>query len=154
MPEVFEDAPWVRKDSLVVAHRLRTYYTIKPGLFAKPRYVKAVDDISLSIDRGITLAVVGESGSGKTTLGRTLIRLLEPISGEIYFDGNEITHMKEDDLKRIGFRRRVSMVFQDPYSSLNPFHSIHFILEEPLMVQGVPHEEREERIYRPLRRLS
>ncbi|WP_243678622.1 ABC transporter ATP-binding protein [Vulcanisaeta distributa] len=150
MPEVFEDTPWVRKDSLVVAHRLRTYYTIKPGLFAKPRYVKAVDDISLSIDRGITLAIVGESGSGKTTLGRTLIRLLEPISGEIYFDGNDITHMKEEELKRIGFRRRVSMVFQDPYSSLNPFHSIHFILEEPLMVQGVAREEREERIYRAL----
>nr|MCG2895578.1 ATP-binding cassette domain-containing protein [Vulcanisaeta sp.] len=114
MPDTFEDAPWVKRDSLVVAHRLRTYYVIRPGLFAKPRFVKAVDDISLSIDRGETLAVIGESGSGKTTLGRTLVRLLEPLSGEIYFDKIDITHMKEEELKKVGFRRRVGMVFQDP----------------------------------------
>ncbi|MFB6469868.1 MAG: ABC transporter ATP-binding protein [Vulcanisaeta sp. AZ3] len=150
MSNVFEDTPWVKRDSLVIAHRLRTYYTIKPGLFAAPRFVKAVDDISFSIERGVTLAVVGESGSGKTTLGRTMVRLLRPISGEIYFDSNDITYAKEEELKRMGFRRRVGMVFQDPYSSLNPFHSVHFILEEPLIVQGVPAEEREEGIYKAL----
>ncbi len=134
----------------MIAHRLRTYYVIRPGLFGKPRYVKAVDDVSLSIDRGMTLAVVGESGSGKTTLGRTLIRLLRPFSGRILFDGVDVTNMDESELKKIGFRRRVSMIFQDPYSSLNPFHSVKFILEEPLIVQGFDRNEREERVYKAL----
>lgn len=145
----FSDTPWVRGDSLVVAHRLRTWYSLKRGLFSKPIYVKAVDDVSLSVSRGETLAVVGESGSGKTTLGRTLIRLLKPTGGELYFDGADISAQEESELRR-WFRRRVGVVFQDPYSSLHPYHSIQFILEEPLMIHGVPREERLERVYRAL----
>jgi peptide/nickel transport system ATP-binding protein len=143
------DTPWVHADSLVVAHRLRLWYTVKKGLFSKPIYVKAVDDVSLSVARGETLAVVGESGSGKSTLGRTLIRLLKPTGGELLFDGRDVTSAEESELRK-WFRRRVSIVFQDPYSSLHPYHSIGFILEEPLMIHGVPKQERLERVYKVL----
>ncbi|MBP1449029.1 MAG: ABC transporter ATP-binding protein, partial [Thermoproteus sp.] len=145
----FSDAPWIHGDSLVVAHRLRMWYSVKKGLFSKPIYVKAVDDVSLSVARGETLAVVGESGSGKSTLGRTLIRLLAPTGGELYFDGVDIAQQEEAELRK-WFRRRVSIVFQDPYSSLHPYHSVQFILEEPLMIHGAPREERLERVYKAL----
>jgi len=146
---MFEDTPWVRDNDLVIAHRLRAWYVIRQGLFSKPKYVKAVDDVSISIGKGRTLAIVGESGSGKSTLGRVLVRLMKPISGRVIFDGRDVSDAEESEL-RGWFRRRVSIIFQDPFSSLNPYHSVRFILEEPLIVNGVPREERIERITKAL----
>jgi peptide/nickel transport system ATP-binding protein len=147
MPD-FSDTPWINGRQLVVAHRLRMWYTIRPGLFSKPRYVKAVDDVSISIDHGETMAIVGESGSGKTTLGRVLIRLLKPTGGELIFDGKEITH--EYDRNLLWFRRRTAIVLQDPFSSLNPYHNVKFIVEEPLIINGVDSGERDEMVRKAL----
>jgi peptide/nickel transport system ATP-binding protein len=144
----FTDTPWVDGGQLVVAHRLRMWYAVRPGLFSKPRYVKAVDDVSISIGRGETLAIVGESGSGKTTLGRTLLRLLKPTGGELLFDGRDITQAKDSEL--LWFRRRTSIVLQDPFSSLNPYHNVKFIVEEPLIINGVSPRERDEMVHRAL----
>jgi peptide/nickel transport system ATP-binding protein len=96
--------------------------------------VRALDDVSLSLDAGETVAVVGESGSGKTTLGRVCLRLLKPTSGTVVFDGEDITRAKEKALKR--FRHRVQGIFQDPFSSLDPFMTVGQIVEEPLIIHG------------------
>ncbi|XYQ56008.1 ABC transporter ATP-binding protein [Pectobacterium carotovorum] len=97
--------------------------------------VLAVDDVSLTILPGETLGLVGESGCGKSTLSKTILRLLPPSHGQIVFDGQDITTLKESRLKAL--RQRVQMIFQDPYASLNPRHSIQHILETPLLVHGL-----------------
>ncbi|MER0046707.1 ABC transporter ATP-binding protein [Pectobacterium odoriferum] len=97
--------------------------------------VLAVDDVSLTILPGETLGLVGESGCGKSTLSKTILRLLPPSHGQIVFDGQDITTLKESRLKAL--RQRVQMIFQDPYASLNPRHSIQHILETPLIVHGL-----------------
>lgn len=128
---------------------LRTWFPVKTGLFKPVSYVKAVDGVSFSIHRGEALAIVGESGCGKTTLGRTTLRVLEPISGKIYFHERDITHSREEELKE--FRRKTAMIFQDPYSSLNPAFNVYRILEEPLIINGIrKKEERAELIYKAL----
>ena len=96
--------------------------------------VKAVDGVSLTIERGETLGLVGESGCGKSTVGRALLRLYEPTDGTISFDGTDITHMGERELRPL--RRRMQMIFQDPYASLNPRHSVGRMVGEPLRVHG------------------
>ena len=97
--------------------------------------IKAVDDVSLSIERGETLGLVGESGCGKSTVGRAILRLYEPTDGTIVFDGRDITHLKEAELRPI--RRRMQMIFQDPFASLNPRHSVGRIVGEPLRVHNL-----------------
>ena len=96
--------------------------------------VKAVDGVSLTIERGETLGLVGESGCGKSTVGRALLRLYEPTGGTIRFDGTDITHMGESELRPL--RMRMQMIFQDPYASLNPRHSVGRMVGEPLRVHG------------------
>lgn len=93
-------------------------------------YVKAVNDVSFSVQEGETLGIVGESGCGKSTLGRTLLKLLEPTSGEIWFEGKRISDYKTSDL--LGLRERMQYIFQDPYSSMNPKMTIRDIVSEPL----------------------
>jgi peptide/nickel transport system ATP-binding protein len=106
------------------------------GLFARERsIVKAVDDVSFTIRRGETLGLVGESGCGKTTIGRTLLRLEVATSGELRYDGADLAAAKGDALK--SFRRRIQVIFQDPYSSLNPRMTVGQILVEPMLVHGL-----------------
>jgi peptide/nickel transport system ATP-binding protein len=132
--------------SLVEVQSLRVYFPIRSGLFFDRHVgdIRAVDGISLAIERGETLGLVGESGSGKTTAGRAILRLYEPTDGRIVFDGQDITHLKENDLRRL--RRRMQMVFQDPFASLNPRHSVGRIVGEPLRVYGTGKRESATRV--------
>lgn len=113
---------------LVEVRDLCEYFPIKTGFFAK-KYLKAVDGVSFQIAPGETLGLVGESGCGKTTVGRTLLHLYKPTSGQILFEGNEIT-----DKNIYEYRRKMQMVFQDPYSSLDPRMTVEDIIGEPLDV--------------------
>ena len=107
--------------------------------------VKALDGVSLTVRRGETLGIVGESGCGKSTLARVIMRLLEPTSGTVRFDGTDITRLSQQDMRR--FRRELMMIFQDPYASLNPRKRVGFIVGEPLEVHGLGTEaERKRRV--------
>ena len=131
------------QDMLVEVKNLKDYFNINTGMFSnKP--LKAVDDVSFSIRRGETLGLVGESGCGKTTVGRTLLHLYKPTAGEIWFDGKQIVTKK--DIAE--YRRKSAMVFQDPYSSLNPRMTVADIIGEPLDVHKMysSEAERKERI--------
>jgi peptide/nickel transport system ATP-binding protein len=115
---------------------LCTWFPIKKGLFGKATdYVKAVDEVSFDVFPGETLGLVGESGCGKTTLGRSIIRLVEPTSGKLLFENNDLLALNKSELKAM--RRQVQIIFQDPYSSLNPRLSIGSALIEPLQVHGL-----------------
>lgn len=113
------------------------------GSRKKPLVVHAVTDVNLEIYEGETLALVGESGCGKSTLGRVLIRLLEPTSGELVFEGEDITHMGEAAFA--GIRRQMQIIFQDPYASLNPRMSVREIIGEPLITYGMRDKKELER---------
>ena len=113
---------------LVEVQDLQQHFPIKTGLFSKT-LLKAVDGVSFKINPGETLGLVGESGCGKTTVGRTLLRLYKPTSGKIYFDGTEVT-----DYNMHHYRKEMQMVFQDPYSSLDPRMTVEDIIGEPLDV--------------------
>ena len=133
---------------LVRIEDLRVYFQARKGLLGSIP-IKALDGVSLTLERGETLAVVGESGSGKTTLGRAVLRLLRPTGGRIFFDGEDVTNLPDSRLK--SFRRRAQGVFQDPYSSLDAFMSVSQILEEPLAIHGVGSaRERTEMVHQAL----
>jgi peptide/nickel transport system ATP-binding protein len=123
--------------SLVEVDGLKVWFPIKSGLVLDRHVgdVKAVDDVSFAIQRGETLGLVGESGCGKSTVGRTIIRLHVPTAGRIVFDGTDITSLPESRLRHT--RRGMQMVFQDPFASLNPRHSVGRIVGEPLRVHGI-----------------
>ncbi len=115
---------------------LKKYFPILGGVFRrKIGEIRAVDDITFSIRKGKTFALVGESGSGKTTTGKTVIRLYEPTSGEILFDGESIAGLKDKNMK--GIRRAMQMIFQDPTSSLNPRIRVKDIVAEPLIIHKI-----------------
>ena len=126
---------------LVEVKDLKEYFDIQDGLF-KTKKLKAVDGVSFTINKGETLGLVGETGCGKTTVGRTILNLYKPTGGDIYYDG-KLLKSKEDIAE---FRKKVTMVFQDPYSSLNPRMTVEDIIAEPLDVHKLyktPKERRE-----------
>lgn len=126
------DAVVETKKPLLQVERLKTYYPIRSGLFSKvTNYIKAVDDVSLSLYQGETVGLVGESGCGKSTIGRSIIRLEQARSGQIFFENEDITHYSQRQLKPI--RTQMQMIFQDPYGSLNPRMRIYDTLAEPLI---------------------
>jgi oligopeptide/dipeptide ABC transporter ATP-binding protein len=132
--------------------KLKKYFDAgKPGWFSRAsRYVHAVDNVSLHLSRGETLALVGESGCGKTTLSLVLMGLETPTEGQITFEGKDIAHFTDAERKRL--TQRIQMIFQDPYESLNPTQSIEEIVAEPLIVHGLAKnaDERRTRVLRAL----
>jgi peptide/nickel transport system ATP-binding protein len=140
---------------LLKVDKLCTWFPIKKGVFGKTTgYVKAVDDVSFEVFPGETLGLVGESGCGKTTLGRTLLRLIEPTSGSISFDGTDITTLDRHTLRQR--RRDIQIVFQDPYSSLNPRMTAGSAIMEPMQVHGLYENDkkRKERVLWLLSRVN
>ncbi|MCO7124267.1 dipeptide ABC transporter ATP-binding protein [Sporolactobacillus shoreicorticis] len=122
----------MENDRVLQVVNLKKYYTVNDGWFSSGQRVKAVDDVSFSIYKGETVGLVGESGCGKSTTGRTVLQLSQPTSGKIIFEGTDISKLKGQELRQI--RRRIQMIFQDPYASLDPHKTIQQILTEPLHV--------------------
>ncbi|MCA1036017.1 MULTISPECIES: ABC transporter ATP-binding protein [Bacillaceae] len=121
---------------LLEVNQLKKYFPITGGLFGKKTGdVKAVDDVSFYVNKGETLGIVGESGCGKSTTGRMLMRLIEPTEGKVLFEGKELTGLNDSEMRKM--RKEMQMVFQDPFASLNPRHTVEKILEEPLIVHGM-----------------
>lgn len=123
-------------ENLIEVKNLKKYFDVKKGLFSRSdRQLKAVDDVSFSIKKGETLGLVGESGCGKTTAGRTLLKLYEPTSGQILFNGKPIENLKFKEILPI--RKKMQMIFQDPYASLDPRMTVGEIIGDPLDVHKI-----------------
>lgn len=119
------------REPILEVRNVKKYFPVNAGLFKKPLQVKAVDDVSFTMYKGETLGLVGESGCGKSTLGRTIVRLYEPTGGEIIFKGDDISHLSSHKLKYL--RQQMQLIFQDPYSSLNPRMNVNSIVGEALL---------------------
>ncbi|MFZ1322484.1 MAG: dipeptide ABC transporter ATP-binding protein [Ignavibacteria bacterium] len=131
-------------ENLIEVRNLKKYFPIKKGVFSKTiGNVKAVDDVSFTIKKGETLGLVGESGCGKTTVGRTILRLIEPTAGEVFFQGKDITKISEQELKT--YRKKMQIIFQDPYSSLNPRITVGGMLNEILKFHEIAEGEAAEK---------
>ncbi|MBG9654338.1 MAG: ABC transporter ATP-binding protein [Bacillota bacterium] len=125
---------------LLEVNQLKKYFPVTGGLFGRKQGdVKAVDDITFFVNKGETLGLVGESGCGKSTTGRMLMRLIEPTEGKVVFEGKELTSLNSAEMRKM--RKEMQMVFQDPFASLNPRHTVEQILEEPLIVHGIGNKE-------------
>ena len=134
---------YCREPILKVEH-LKTWFPLKKGIFNRVYdHVKAVDDVTFEVYPGETLGLVGESGCGKTTLGRSILRLVEPSEGKIIFDGKDVMSLKGNDLRE--YRKHAQIVFQDPYSSLNPKMRIGDAIAEPMMVHGIEPDAKKRR---------
>lgn len=142
-------------EPILEVKNLKTYFPVNKGLFGKARdYVPAVDDVSFKVYPGETLGLVGESGCGKTTLGRTILRLVEPTAGEIHFEGKNITALRNSEMRNL--RKDIQIIFQDPYSSLNPRITIGQAIMEPMQVHGIlaNNRERKARVIELLQRVN
>ncbi|MGD8990966.1 MAG: dipeptide ABC transporter ATP-binding protein [Desulfobacterales bacterium] len=133
-------------ETLLSVENLEVHFPIKKGLLSRTAgYVYAVDGVSLTLGKGETLGIVGESGCGKTTTGLAVIRLIEPTAGTVYFGETDITTLNTSELRTL--KRQIQMIFQDPYSSLNPRMTVNHILRDPMEIHNVyPGAERNERI--------
>ncbi|KGX93997.1 peptide ABC transporter substrate-binding protein [Pontibacillus halophilus JSM 076056 = DSM 19796] len=134
-------------ESLLRVNGLKKYFPITGGVLNRKKGdVKAVDDVSFTVYKGETLGLVGESGCGKSTTGRVLLQLLQATEGEILFEDQDVTKLSSKELKQL--RKEMQLVFQDPYASLNPRHTVEKILEEPLKVHGIKDKkERKQRVH-------
>jgi oligopeptide transport system ATP-binding protein len=136
-----------QKEVILRVKNLKKYFPINSGILIQRHVgdVKAVDDVTFSVYRGETLGLVGESGCGKSTTGRTVLQLYRPTAGLVEFDGVELSTLKGEDLRKM--RRKMQMIFQDPYASLNPRMTVGRIISEPLQVHGVMEgKKRQERV--------
>ncbi len=130
---------------LVEVRHLVKLFSRREGFLRKASIVRAVNDVSFTVDEGETFGLVGESGSGKTTIGRCILRLIEPTAGEVLFRGEHVLAYSHDEMRRA--RRQMQIVFQDPYSSLNPRMRVRKIIEEPLIIHKIGNaESRMERV--------
>ncbi|SET83293.1 peptide/nickel transport system ATP-binding protein/oligopeptide transport system ATP-binding protein [Oceanobacillus limi] len=125
---------------------LKKYFDIKGGIFGRSvGSVKAVDDVSFTVQEGEILGIVGESGCGKSTTGKSILRLIEPTEGEVKFEDKDITQLSGEDMRKL--RRNMQIIFQDPYASLNPRHTVEKIISEPLLIHGMTDaKERKDRV--------
>jgi len=135
------------KEPILEVKELKKYFPIYGGILQKTvGYVKAVDGVSFTINRGETVSLVGESGCGKSTTGRSILRLIEPTSGNVFFEGVDLTKLSDEEMRKK--RRDLQIVFQDPFASLNPRQTVQKIIEEPLIVHGIgDSRERREKVY-------
>ncbi len=123
---------------------LKKYFPVRRGVLSRTvGYLKAVDDVSFEIREGETLGLVGESGCGKTTVGRSILRLIEPTSGEVLFRGKSVTDLRPREMRAL--RRRMQIIFQDPYSSLNPRMTVGGMLDEALKIHSLARGEQAKR---------
>lgn len=136
------DKPAAKSRRLLQVEKLSKYFPVRRGLFGKVKLLRAVDDVSLYVKKGETLGLVGESGCGKSTLGRTILRLTEPTYGRIVYDGKDIVPMSQGELRAL--RRKMQIVFQDPYSSLNPRMTIRQIVGEAISIHKLANGKSEE----------
>ena len=139
------------QEPILKVENLRTWYPLRKGVFGRTYdYIKSVDDVSFDVYPGETLGLVGESGCGKTTLGRSILRLVEPTSGKVIFEGRDITKLNNKELRE--YRKQAQIVFQDPYSSLNPRICVGDSIAEPMLVHGIEKDakKRRERVCRLL----
>ncbi len=141
-------------DNLLVVRGLKQYYPVKGGMGKEPSYVKAVDNVDFEVRRGEVFGIVGESGCGKSTLGKSICKLIEPTEGSIVLDGEEISKYTPKQMRPV--RKKVQMVFQDPYASLNPRMSVRDIVAEPLIIHGLTktREETDQKVVELLRRVG
>ncbi|WP_028391971.1 ABC transporter ATP-binding protein [Bacillus cihuensis] len=131
---------------ILQVENVKKYFPITGGILGKKiSDMKAVDGVSFHVNEGETLGIVGESGCGKSTTGRMLLRLIEPTEGTILFDNRDLRALPKKEMRKV--RRHIQMIFQDPYASLNPRHTVEKILEEPLIVHGIGNEaERKKKV--------
>jgi peptide/nickel transport system ATP-binding protein len=143
------------QEPILQIKNLKNYFPQERSLFGKVRsFIKAVDDVSFDVYPGETLGLVGESGCGKSTLGRSILRLIQPTAGNIFFEGENITHIPESEMREI--RKNMQIIFQDPYSSLNPKITIGEAITEPMMIHGMfeTHSLRKQRALELLNRVN
>jgi peptide/nickel transport system ATP-binding protein len=141
--------------SLLEVKNLRVYFPVRRNFLGKTlQQFKAIDDVSFSVIKGETLGLVGESGSGKSTLGRTLLRLIEPTSGKIFMEGNDIAHFPKREMRRL--RKNIQIIFQDPYGSLNPRLTIGSAIIEPMKIHGIlqNNKQRKEKVMELLEKVD
>src|SRR5687767_3520278 len=153
-PQETPVVPMGAGEPLLVVRDLQKYFPVKRGILARVvAQVKAVDGLSFGLAKGETLGLVGESGSGKTTVGRCILRLIEPTSGSVEFEGTNVLGLDSGDMRRM--RRHMQIVFQDPYASLNPRMTVGSIVAEPLIIHGdMGGSERGDRVAQLLERVG
>ena len=132
------------QEPILKVQNLKTWYPLRKGVFGRTHsYIKSVDDVSFDVYPGETLGLVGESGCGKTTLGRSILRLVEPTSGNVIFEGRDVTQLNNKELRE--YRKQAQIIFQDPYSSLNPRICIGEAIAEPMMIHGIEKDAKRRR---------
>jgi len=153
-PQETPVVPEGKGERLLLVRDLKKYFPVKRGVLARVvAEVKAVDGVTFAVSRGETLGLVGESGSGKTTVGRCILRLIEPTSGTIEFEGTDILQLGSGDMRRM--RSNMQIVFQDPYASLNPRMTVGTIVAEPLIIHGgMSNSQRGDRVAELLRKVG